>query len=118
MVSTTRTRRRSRTVAVGAAAVIVTGMTGCGSADEAGICVDRQTQQRVDDDVCDDDGYGGSGTHGWYYIPRGGYAPGVGSRATGGSWVPSGSVQRGGVDRSGETIDRGGFRSGSRPFGG
>lgn len=113
---TTTTRRRSRTVAVGAAAVLVTAMSGCGSSyDQAGVCVDRQSQVRVSDDDCDNDS---SGSHGWYYIGRGGRAPAVGQPATGGSWVSTGNAKTGGVDPGGETIKRGGFKSGSSPFGG
>lgn len=87
--------------------------------DQHGVCVDRATDQRVDDDECDDRSYGGG--YGWYFIPVGNRAPAVGQPISGqGSFTTptSGSFARGGVAADGGTVTRGGFRSGSGGFGG
>jgi hypothetical protein len=112
-------RRRSAAVGVGAVALglIAVGSLSSG-ADERGVCVDRTSNVRVDDDVCDDDT--SSGTHGWYYIPAGRRAPAEGQSTSGqGSFVtPSGSFDKGGVSSDGGKVTRGGFLSGHGSFGG
>ncbi|MCA5893640.1 tRNA-dihydrouridine synthase [Isoptericola sp. NEAU-Y5] len=114
-------RMRSASVTLGVTAVVAASLTGCTSqsADNRAICVDPETQLRVDDDECDeDDDYHGSGTPSsgfyWYYLRSGGRAPAVGaSYATGtGSFDSSrlsGSSSKGGVSSDGGTISRGGF---------
>jgi hypothetical protein len=86
--------------------------------DERGVCVDRTSNVRVDDDVCDDSTTGGS--HGWYYIPSGRRAPAVGdaTRGQGSFATPSGSFDKGGVSSDGGKVTRGGFLSGHGSFGG
>lgn len=87
--------------------------------DQQGVCVDRTTDVRVDDDVCDDNGTGGS--HGWYYIPSGSRAPAEGQAISGqGSFSePRGqSFTKGGVAADGGKVTRGGFLSGHGSFGG
>ena len=111
------TPRRSQAVALGITAVLAAGLSGCGSDAEydfAGVCVDKQTQVRVDDEQCDDNNtVYRSGGYGWYFIPLGTSAASVGSRVTGGTYSdPGTSASRGGVSRSGGTVARGGFGGG------
>jgi hypothetical protein len=107
---------------VGVGAVVL-GVVAFGAfdsgTDQQGVCVDRTTDVRVDDDVCDDDGTGGS--HGWYYIPSGSRAPAEGQAISGqGSFSePRGqSFTKGGVAADGGKVTRGGFLSGHGSFGG
>ena len=113
-------RLRSVAITLGAVPLLATGLTGCGSDDEAeysAVCVDQTTQQRVDDDECDDDNDRG-GVHGWYFFPVGVYAGGIGQRVSGGSYTtPSGSHVKGGVPKGGATIKRGGFGGGIKSGG-
>ena len=90
------------------------------------------TDTRVSDERCDDDssieggssdsggGSSGGGGYGWYYIPAGRTAPGVGEKTSGqGSYTPPpSSVKRGGVAYDGGEVTRGGFFSGKSSFGG
>src|SRR4051812_45989024 len=56
MTSTTRRRMRSSAVTLGVTAVMAAGLTGCSSsADYAAVCVNPDTEERVDDSQCDDD---------------------------------------------------------------
>jgi hypothetical protein len=80
------------------------------------VCVDQQTQQRVNDNQCNNTTgyYGGYNHYGWYSIPtnRGTRVAGVGETVSGGSYaVPpsSANVARGVVPSSGGKISRGGF---------
>ena len=87
--------------------------------DQRGVCVDRTTDVRVDDDVCDDSSSGGA--HGWYYIPNGRRAPAEGQATSGqGSFSAptSQSFAKGGVAADGGKVTRGGFMSGHGSFGG
>jgi len=132
MTDTPRRRMRSAGVTIGVTAVVAAGLSGCStSADYAAVCVDPQTQERVDDDQCDDDSdYNGSGSgFFWYYLGASRTIPAVGSGVSGGTFNGSslsGSVQRGGLSSSGgDTVKsattKGGFgSSGSsgRSFGG
>ncbi|MCK9793659.1 tRNA-dihydrouridine synthase [Isoptericola sp. 4D.3] len=114
-------RMRSASVTLGVTAVVAASLTGCGSqdADNRAICVDPETQLRVDDDECDeDDDYHGTGTPAagfyWYYLRSGGRAPAVGASyaTSAGSFDStklSGSSSKGGVSSDGGTISRGGF---------
>ncbi|CAM3730171.1 hypothetical protein NOZE110980_12755 [Nocardioides zeicaulis] len=119
---------RSSGIALGITAVMASSLTGCASsADYAAVCVDPQTQQRVDDDQCDDDSDydgGGSGFF-WYYLAARSVVPGVGSTVSGGTYRGStlnGTVQRGGLPSTGGSTVRsattkGGFGGSSRGFG-
>jgi hypothetical protein len=127
-------RKRSAIVGVGAVALAVTAIVAIsndGGADNRGVCVDRSTDTRVSDERCDDDastgggtsgggGSSGGGGYGWYYIPSGRTAPGVGEKVSGqGSYTPPpSSVKRGGVAYDGGEVTRGGFFSGKSSFGG
>lgn len=126
---TTRRRMRSTGVTLGITVVMASALTGCASsADYAAVCVDAETQERVDDDDCDDDGdYSGSGGgFFWYYLGASSRIPAVGATASGGTFSSSGlngDVRRGGLPSSGgETVKSatksGGFGGGGRSFGG
>lgn len=127
MTTTPRRRMRSATVAIGVTALAASGLTGCAtSADYAAVCVDPDTQERVDDDQCDDTSdYNGAGTgFFWYYLGARSLVPPVGSVATGGTWRGStlnGTVQRGGLPTTGGTTvksstTKGGFGGSNRGF--
>lgn len=104
-------------IGVATLGAIAIGSFGGGS-DQQGVCVDKTSNVRVDDDDCDDGSAGGS--HGWYYIPNGSRAPAVGQSTSGqGSFAtPSGSFAKGGVAADGGKVTRGGFFSGHGSFGG
>ena len=109
-------------VTIGVTAVLVATLSGCSDSaeedyDYGAVCADRQTQVRVDDDLCDDDG----GFHGWYYIPTGSRAQPVGEGVSGGSFdSPPSDEQayRGGVPPEGGEVSRGGFGGESESVGG
>jgi hypothetical protein len=123
-LDTRPTRRRSVSVTLGVTAVLAATLSGCSASQEeeydyGAVCVDQQTQQRVDDDGCDDDGR--DGHYGWYYIPTGSRAQPVGQRVSGGSFDPPPSdaaTFRGGVPSEGGDVSRGGFGGTSEPVGG
>ena len=114
-------RLRSVAVTLGVVPLLAAGLTSCGSDeqyDSNAVCVDQTTQVRVDDDRCDDDRTSAGGGFGWYFIPVGIYAGGIGQRVGGGSFArPSGSYITGGVPREGATIKRGGFGGGTKSGG-
>jgi len=108
-------------------ALALSGCSGGGSGGDGGdptaddlqyqgVCVDPDTGQRVDDDVCDDDdARGGSGVGSaflWYYFLRGRAFPAVGSPVSsfreGSDYVrtvPTGtSYVSGGAARGGGTV--------------
>lgn len=104
--------KKSTAVALGITAAVagVGGIAALAANDEeeptqAAVCVDKSTNQRLDDDQCDDDHYHGG--HGWYFIPFGYSAPRVGARVSGGSFnTPQGtSYVTGGVPRAGGAVD-------------
>ncbi|MFA7267540.1 MAG: hypothetical protein WC054_14620 [Candidatus Nanopelagicales bacterium] len=104
--------RRSAAVALGGAAILSTALAGCATeADYAQVCVDQQTQQRINETDCEPGSPRYGTTAGWFYIPRGGAVPGIGSSisSSSGSFAAptSGSVNRGGFGSS-----RGGFSFG------
>lgn len=107
MATATRRRMRSSAVTLGVTAVVASGLTGCASsADYAAVCVDPDTEQRVDDSQCDDDrDYDGSSAgFFWYYLAASRVVPAVGARVSGGTFNGSslsGTVQRGGLPRTG-----------------
>ena len=128
-----RRRRRSASVTLGMTAVLATALLGCGGPDEqysggqysgdeedgyGAVCVEEETQLRVDDDRCDDE-YG-NGALAWYYLPLGFRVGGVGQLVTGGNFaLPNGAqASRGGVPREGGVVSRGGFGGKSGSFGG
>lgn len=114
-------RRRMRSVAVGVgltavvAAVLVDRET---EPDYAAVCVDPDTQQRVDDDDCRGEHvHGGGSAFAWYFLGRASRVPAIGTTVTGGTFNGSslsGRVQRGGLPaEGGSTVKsstvRGGF---------
>lgn len=116
-MTTAPRRRRSVSVTLGVTALVAAGLTGCApEVDNQAICVDPQTEERVDDDYCEDDDHHGGG-YAWYYMRAGTRAPAVGSTyaSTKGTFDSStlrGSTSTGGVDSDGGTISRGGFGGG------
>lgn len=119
MTTTARKRLRSRSVTLGLTTLVAASLTGCGGseADNQAVCVDTETEVRVDDEECDDvdDDYHGSGAgFYWYYFRAGSSAPPVGGRILTGTGTYdssslSGSTKKGGVSSSGGTIERGGW---------
>jgi hypothetical protein len=122
-------QRRMRSVAVGVgltavvAAVLVDRET---EPDYAAVCVNPDTQERVDDDQCRDESHlGGGSAFAWYFLGRASRVPALGSTVTGGTYQGSGlsgRVQRGGLPAEGgstvrSSTVRGGFGGSSHGFG-
>jgi hypothetical protein len=120
----TTARRRSATVALGVTALLAAGLAGCSSdggrggdataedADYEAVCVDDASQQRIDDEYCDDRAtrYHGSGAAAWYFLARGAAFPRIGGRVTGGTFRNPGAgrtVQQGGAPVGGGTAGTG-----------
>jgi hypothetical protein len=127
MTSTTRRRMRSSAVTLGVTAVMASGLTGCAtSADYAAVCVNPDTEERVDDSQCDDDkDYDGvSSGFFWYYLAASRAVPALGSVVSGGTFNSSnlsGTVQRGGLPKTGgssvkSATTKGGFGGSNRGF--
>lgn len=128
-MTTTHRRLRSASVTLGLTALVAAGLTGCAPGAQAGsgasaeadnqaICVDPETEERVDDDLCEDDDHGGShaGLYAWYFLSRGSTLPSVGSRYSGGTFDASslrGTTVRGGAPRTGGTTVGGSTGTGS-----
>ena len=125
-----RRRMRSASISLGITAVMASSLTGCASsADYAAVCVNPDTQERVDDDQCDDDSdYNGGGVGSgffWYYLGASSRVPAIGQTASGGTFRGStlnGTVQRGGLPSTGgstvrSSTTKGGFGGSSRGFG-
>jgi hypothetical protein len=122
-------RMRSRTVLIGVTALTASSLSGCASQPEyAAICTDPQTNERVDDDQCDDSeeprDYSpglGAGFF-WFYMLTSSnrVLPAVGQRYSpragtynGRALVNSGTrVQRGGLPRAGAPSMKSFTRSG------
>jgi hypothetical protein len=122
-------RMRSHTVLIGVTALTASSLSGCASQPEyAAICTDPQTQQRVDDDQCDDSDEPRDYSPGigpgffWFYLLASssrpipaigqGYSPRAGTY-NGRSLLNSGTrVQRGGLPRSGAPSMKSFTRSG------
>lgn len=112
-------RLRSKSVTLGLTLVAASVFTGCAAEqDGQAICVNPETEERVDDDSCDEDqeDYDGTGSgFFWFYMPAGTSAPAVGSRynpSTGYYSAPKGqNYTKGGVPKSGGSISKGGFGS-------
>lgn len=112
-------RRKTGSLSLGVAGILASALlTGCTpdgtviDADYAQMCRDTDTETRVEDSNCSDQGRAG-GHYGWYFYQMQGSSrslPAVGSKLSGGTTsVPAGkSVQRG-VTPKGGTISRGGF---------
>ena len=119
--------KRSKAVPLALTALLAASLTGCGGdedPDNYAICVDPDTQQRVDDDRCDDGGSGGGGGFAWLYFGgiNGGRSypvPPVGGSYTGSGGTltkPTGTTRLGGISKSGgevfkgsSSVSRGGF---------
>lgn len=125
-----RRRMRSGSVMLGVTAVMAASLSGCASnPDYAAVCVDPETEERVEDSQCADDGdySSSSGTSGffWYYLGASSRVPAIGSRASGGTFNGSslsGKVQRGDLPRTGgssvkSTTTKGGFGGSSKSSG-
>ena len=130
MTTPVRRRMRSTSISLGITALMASSLTGCSSsADYAAVCVDPETEERVDDDQCDDDSdsdYNGGGTgFFWYYLGASSRIPAVGQTTSGGTFSGStlnGTVQRGGLPTTGGSTVRsattkGGFGGSNRGFG-
>ena len=114
-------RRSTRVVAAGTAAFAALALTGCGGdpdPDYQGVCVDPQTEQRVDDERCDDDdGRGGFGLVPFFlFFPLGARFPAIGQSYRGYPGytrnVPAGHVgARGGASAAGGTATKASVRS-------
>lgn len=104
-----------RTVALVAAFTVLSGMTGCAKQPNnpyVGICADRKTNERVNDEFCqmaDADGvfyYNQPGTGGkrkaiWRYFKFGTPVPGIGGSARDGTKKPPRNRTMGGMDPKG-----------------
>lgn len=111
-MSNTPRRMRSTNVALGVLAVAAaTLVTGCAedTPDYQAICVDPQTNQRIDDDECDDSDrdYSGSGSgFFWFYMATNSSRP---LPAVGSSYNPGyGTYNGSGITSSGKSYARGG----------
>ena len=115
-------RRASRAVPLGLTVIAASSLSGCGGdPDVAAVCVDPQTQERVDDGQCSDsnapedyDENGGSGVGSgffWYYLgtQSARAVPAVGSPVSGGTWNGQGLVN------SGRSVQRGGLPADGAP---
>jgi hypothetical protein len=117
-------QRKSAAVILGATTLLAPSLSACSVADDEvdnqAVCVDRRTQERVDDEQCDPDDQANVGVGGiffWYFLAtRGGaFFPAIGQRVSGGTYsVPAGTAARGGVPRAGGNVPRGGFGGGVR----
>ena len=122
MSTPVRRRMRSSSVALGVTALMASTLTGCGSdsADYAAVCVNPETEERVDDDQCDDDrDYNGvGGGFFWYYLGASSRVPAIGAPVSGGTFRGAGlnNVQRGGLPAAGAPSVRSSVKSGG--FGG
>ena len=127
--------KRSRTVPLALTALLAASLTGCGEEedpDNYAICVDPQTEQRVDDDLCDDDGSRGGGFAFFYFggisSGRSYTVPAVGQSYVGSGGTttrPPGVTQTRGISPSGglvakgsSAVSRGGFGGTSKGGGG
>lgn len=102
---------------VGAGALVVGAIVADDDEPEyQGVCVDQTTQQRIDDDYCNNGGhYHGHSFVGWYFFSMGHSAPRIGAPVSGGSYqVPDRTYVRGGVPREGGSISSATTKSGSK----
>lgn len=101
--------RKSAAVALGVTALVAASVAGASqrpaAVDTAGYCVDKVTNQRVEDAQCRTST--GPHPHAWYYVRTGGSYPRIGGPAVGGSWAPPSrsSYVEGGLTTTGGTVD-------------
>ena len=120
MTAVPRRRLRSAHVGLGLTVMAAAALTGC-AADEpdyAAICVDPITEERIDDDLCDDsddpsDYHGSGGGFFWFYVNTSSShpIPAVGSRFNPGHGTYTGST----LTRGGKTVQRGGMPEAGSP---
>lgn len=121
--------RRSAAVSLGITALLASTLAGCAEEEattDQAVCIDEQTEERIDEDRCNDDGSPGFfGGAGWYFIPIGFPFPAYGGIVGGGTLRPrAGSVPAysrpaaGGGTVRGGTVSRGGFGGSSSGRGG
>ena len=117
--------RKSAAVVLGVTALLAPSLAACGSdsdeVDNQAVCVNKDTNERVDDNQCDpgdqSNGIGVGGLFFWYFVATrsGAFFPPIGGRVSGGTFTaPSGPVARGGVPKAGGNVPRGGFGGGTR----
>jgi hypothetical protein len=118
-------QRKSTVVVLGITALLAPSLSACSSSDDVdnqAVCVDQETQQRVDDNQCADErSSGGLGASPflWYFLGTtvGRGFPAIGQRVpAGGTYTTpsSGSYRRGGVPSAGGNVPRGGFGGGTK----
>lgn len=116
--------RKSGAVVLGVSAMLASAvLTGCSpagdviDADYAQVCQDRDTQERVEDDRCSDQGRT-AGHYGWYFFSTGPAdstekrtVPKVGAPLSGGvTSIPQGMTSKSGIPSKGSsTVSRGGL---------
>lgn len=83
---------------------------GWSATENTAVCTDERGK-RVEDRYCDRNYRAAGGYHhyGWYYVPRGGYIPGMGMAARGGSYTAHPGYTPAGVAAA--HVARGGFGS-------
>lgn len=105
--------KKSAKVALGVTAAVagVGGIVALAATEEqeptqAAVCVDKNTNERLDDGQCDGNHHGGH-FPAWYFIPFGYSAPRLGAPVSGGSFnTPQGtSYVTGGVPAAGGKVD-------------
>lgn len=120
MSDSTRRRLRSKHVALGLTVAAAGTLTGCAAQDPdyAAICVDPETNERVEDESCDDSDepreYSGvGGGFFWFYMNTGSTRrlPAVGERYDPGYGTYRGST----LVRNGSSVQRGGLPADGRP---
>jgi len=109
--------KKSLAVPLVVTSMLATSLTGCSAPEDEpqyqGVCVDPETEQRIDDEQCDDDdgrsgGFGGVGL--WYFFLLGSRFPAVGAPLTGyrsGSDYVRSAPRDGGYVRGGASADGG-----------
>ncbi len=107
------TTKKTAAITLGATVLVAGALIGTSERDAkrdtAGYCVDKSTNQRVDDSECRTNNSSGAHFYGWYYARNGAYYPRVGAPASGGSFTAptSSSYVQGGLSSAGGTVDAG-----------
>ena len=85
------TTKKTAAITLGATVLVAGALIGTSERDAkrdtAGYCVDKSTNQRVDDSECRTNNSSGAHFYGWYYARNGAYYPRVGAPASGGSFT-------------------------------